>query len=152
MLRRAVSELHLRCCRVAFGILAVLAAFIPATVAAQTSGTITGTVTRAEGGGSLAGVSVSVRNTGHTTVSGGDGRYTLRNVAVGPQVVVFRWLGYRPVEQPVTVEPGATATLDAALEPAPAILSDLVVQGASRAPERIVEAPAAISVVAPRLI
>jgi outer membrane receptor for ferrienterochelin and colicins len=152
MSRRAVSGLHPWCCRGASALLAVLAAFLPSTVAAQATGTVTGTVTRAEGGGPLAGVSVSVRSTGQTGVTRGDGRYTLRNVPAGSQVVVFRWLGYRPVEQPVTVEPGGTATLDAALEPAPAILSDLVVQGASRAPERIVEAPAAISVVEPRLL
>jgi iron complex outermembrane receptor protein len=109
-------------------------------------------VTRADGGGPLAGVSVTVQGTGQAAVSGGNGRYTLRNVSAGPRTIVFRWLGYRPTELPVTVEPGGTATLDAALEPAPAILSDLVVQGASRAPERIVEAPAAISVVDPRLL
>ena len=97
-------------------------------------------------------MTVSVQSTGQTALSGGDGRYTLRNVPSGPQTIVFRWLGYRPAQQEVTVEPGGTVTLDAALEAAPAILSDLVVQGASRAPERIVEAPAAISVVETRLL
>jgi iron complex outermembrane receptor protein len=144
-----VSGFHPWFCSAA---LAVLAALLPPSLTAQQSGTVTGTVTRAEGGGALAGVSVSVQGTGQTAVSGGDGRYTLRSVPAGPRTIVFRWLGYRPTELPVTVEPGGSATLDAALEPAPAILSDLVVQGASRAPERIVEAPAAISVVEPRLL
>ncbi|MGH7516180.1 MAG: TonB-dependent receptor [Gemmatimonadales bacterium] len=149
MSKRAVSGFHTWLRSVA---LAVLAALLPSITTAQQSGTVTGTVTRAEGGGALAGVSVSVQGTGQTTASRGDGRYTLRNVPAGPRTIVFRWLGYRPTELPVTVEPGGSATLDAALEPAPAILSDLVVQGASRAPERIVEAPAAISVVEPRLL
>ncbi|MGH7630372.1 MAG: TonB-dependent receptor [Gemmatimonadales bacterium] len=149
MSRRAVSGFHL-----GFGgfALALLATLLPTIMAAQTSGTVTGAVTRADGGGGLAGVSVSVQGAGQTTVSGGDGRYTLRNVAAGPRTIVFRWLGYRPTEMPVTVEAGGTVTLDAALEPAPVIISELVVQGASRAPERIVEAPAAISVVEPRLL
>ena len=82
-----------------------------------------------------------------TTVTGPDGRYTLRRVPVGPQTVVFRWLGYRPTEAQVTVEPGSTVTVDADLEPVAVALTELVVEGASRGPERIVEAPAAISVV-----
>jgi outer membrane receptor for ferrienterochelin and colicins len=149
---RAVSEWQPWCSRITGAFLALLAMFAPSTASAQSSGTVTGTVTRAEGGGPLAGVSVSVRNAGQTAVTNGEGRYTLRGVPAGPQTIVFRWLGYRPTELPATVEPGGTATVDAALEPAPAILSDLVVQGASRAPERIVEAPAAISVVEPRLL
>jgi outer membrane receptor protein involved in Fe transport len=66
--------------------------------------------------------------------------------------VVFRWLGYRPVEKPVTVEAGSTATVDAALEPVVLALTELVVSAASRAPERIVEAPAAISVIEPQVL
>jgi iron complex outermembrane receptor protein len=149
MFKRAVRRLHTRC---PWSLVLLLLPFLPPAVAAQTTGTVTGSVTRAEGGGALAGVTVSVQGTGQTALSGGDGRYTLRNVPAGPQTIVFRWLGYRPAQQEVTVEPGGTVTLDAALEAAPAILSDLVVQGASRAPERIVEAPAAISVVETRLL
>jgi hypothetical protein len=70
----------------------------------------------------------------------------------GAQTVVFRWLGYRPTEARVTVEPGSTVTADAALEPVAIALTELVVEGASRAPERIVEAPAAISVVEPQVL
>jgi outer membrane receptor protein involved in Fe transport len=149
MFKRAVYGLHPRC---SWSFLLLLLSFLAPAVAAQTTGTVTGTVTRAEGGAALAGVTVSVQGTGQTALSSGDGRYTLRNVPSGPQTIVFRWLGYRPTQQEVTVEPGGTVTLDAALEAAPAILSDLVVQGASRAPERIVEAPAAISVVETRLL
>ena len=149
MSRRAVSGFHLWCSCVA---LTLAIAIGPRAADAQTTGTVTGTVTRADGGAGLTGVSVTVQGTGQTTVSGSQGRYTLRNVPPVQRTIVFRWLGYRPTELPVTVEPGGTATLDAALEAAPAILSDLVVQGASRAPERIVEAPSAISVVEPRLL
>jgi iron complex outermembrane receptor protein len=115
-------------------------------VSAQETGTVTGTVTRAEGG-ELASVSVSVAGLGVSTVTGNDGRYTLRRVPVGPQTIVFRWLGYRPTEVQVTVEAGGTVTADAALEAVVVSLGELVVEGASRAPERIVEAPAAISLV-----
>ena len=113
---------------------------------AQESGTVAGTVTRVEGG-ALASVSVTVAGAGQSTVTGTDGKYALRRVPAGAQTIVFRWLGYRPTEVQVTVEPGATVTADATLEAVTISLGEIVVEGASRAPERITEAPAAISVV-----
>jgi outer membrane receptor protein involved in Fe transport len=122
------------------------------SAAAQETGTVTGTVTRTGEGSPLSSVSVSVQGTGLSTITAPDGRYTLRRVPAGPQVIVFRWLGYRPTESQVTVEAGSTATVDVALEPVAVALTEIVVQGASRAPERIVEAPAAISVVPPDVL
>jgi outer membrane receptor protein involved in Fe transport len=117
-----------------------------ASAAAQESGTVSGTVTRAEGG-PLASVSVSVGQTGISTITSPDGRYTLRRVPAGSQTIVFRWLGYRPTQVHVLVEPEKTVTADAVMEAVAISLSEIVVEGASRAPERIVEAPAAITVV-----
>ncbi|HUR95117.1 MAG TPA: TonB-dependent receptor [Gemmatimonadales bacterium] len=122
------------------------------SVAAQETGTVTGTVTRAGEGAALSSVSVSVETGGVSTVTGADGKYTLRRVPAGPQRIVFRWLGYRPTSVDVTVEPGGTVTADAGLEAVTISLGEIVVQGASRAPERIVEAPAAISVVPPEVL
>jgi outer membrane receptor for ferrienterochelin and colicins len=119
---------------------------------AQETGTVTGTVSRAQEGGALSSVSVTVQSTGQSTVTGNDGRYTLRRVPVGSQTIVFRWLGYRPTQAQVIVEPNATVTADAALEPVTISLGEIVVEGASRAPERIVEAPAAISAVPPEVL
>jgi outer membrane receptor protein involved in Fe transport len=128
--------------------LALLAALAPTVTAqAQETGTITGTVTRAADGGQLSSVSVSVPSIGLSTITGTDGRYTLRRVAAGPQTVVFRWLGYRPTEVQVVVEADKTVTADAALEAVVISLGEIVVEGASRGPERITEAPSAISVV-----
>ncbi|HEU5303035.1 MAG TPA: TonB-dependent receptor [Gemmatimonadales bacterium] len=124
----------------------------PGPAAAQGTGTVTGTVTRAGEGSALASVSVTVQSTGQSTVTGTDGKYTLRRVPEGPQTIVFRWLGYRPTEAQVNVDADATVTADAALEPVAVALTELVVEGASRAPERIVEAPAAISVVDPQVL
>ena len=122
------------------------------TLAAQGTGTITGTVTRSGEGSALASVSVTVQSTGQTAVTGTDGRYTLRRVPEGPQTIVFRWLGYSPVQMQTTVEADRSVTVDAALEPVAVALTELVVSAASRAPERIVEAPAAISVVEPQVL
>ena len=129
-------------------IIAVLASLaIPAIAGAQETGTVSGTVTRAAEGGELSSVSVSIPTIGLSTITGTNGTYTLRRVPVGPQTIVFRWLGYRPTEVQVVVESGATVTADAALEAVVISLGEIVVEGASRGPERIVEAPAAISVV-----
>lgn len=133
-----------------------LLVYSPSPAAAQetgtATGTVTGTVTRAGENAALSSVSVTVQATGQSTVTGGDGRYTLRRVPVGAQKIVFRWLGYRPTQVDVIVEPGATVTADAGLEAVTIALSEIVVQGASRAPDRIVEAPAAISVVPPEVL
>jgi iron complex outermembrane receptor protein len=135
-----------------FAAASMLLPLFPGIVTAQEGGTVTGTVTRGGEGSALASVSVTVQGTGQSTITGPDGKYTLRRVPEGPQVIVFRWLGYRPTESQVNVEAGSTTTVDVALEPVAVALTEIVVEGASRAPERIVEAPAAISVVPPEAL
>ena len=125
---------------------------IPRTGAAQGTGTVTGTVTRADEKTPLPSVSVTVQGIGLSTITSPDGRYTLRRVPEGPQTIVFRWLGYRPVDVPTTVEADSSVTVDVGLEPVAIALTEIVVSAASRAPERIVEAPSAISVVEPQVL
>ena len=128
------------------------AGLTPSRVAAQGTGTVTGTVTRIDENSPLPSVSVTVKNTGQSTVTGPDGRYTLRRVPEGPQTIVFKWLGYRPTEAETNVEPDGSVTVDVGLQPVAVALTDIEVSAASRAPERIVEAPAAISVVEPQVL
>jgi len=128
-------------------VIVALFAILAGPAAAQEIGTVTGTVTRAADGGALSSVSVTVPSIGLSTITGTNGRYTLRRVPVGPQTIVFRWLGYRPTEVQVVVEANQTVTADAALEAVVISLGEIVVEGASRGPERITEAPSAISVV-----
>jgi iron complex outermembrane receptor protein len=130
----------------------LLLTLCPAVAFAQETGIVTGTVTRAAEGSALSSVSVTVQSTGQSTVTGADGKYTLRRVPAGPQTIVFRWLGYRPNQVQVTVQANSAVTADAGMEQVTIALSEIVVEGASRAPERIVEAPAAVSVVAPEVL
>ena len=146
MRRNSSAPLRTSLCA-APAIAAFLLLALPAIAAAQETGTVTGTATRAADGGALSSVSVGIPAIGLSTITGTDGKYTLRRVPAGPQTIVFRWLGYRPTEVQVVVEPNATVTADAALEAVVISLGEIVVEGASRGPERIVEAPAAISVV-----
>jgi iron complex outermembrane receptor protein len=97
-------------------------------------------------------VSVSVRESGLTATTRNDGRYTLRRVPAGEQTIVIRALGFRAVEQRVTVPADGEATADAVLEAIPISVGDIVVSTASRTPERVVEAPAAISTVTPQVM
>ena len=145
---RLNSSAFLGCRRLYRLLLALPLSLAPIAIAsAQDVGTVTGTVTRAADGATLSSVSVFVEGAGVSTVTNTDGRYTLRRVPAGPQTIVFRWLGYAPTNVQVVVEPNGTVTADAALEAVVVSLGEIVVEGASRGPERIVEAPAAISVV-----
>jgi len=126
---------------------AALFMLLPAGSYAQGSGTVRGKVTRMESGSPVSGVSVTVRGGGAAAVTGPDGSYQLDRVEAGQRTIVFRWPGYQPQEAQVTVTAGGTVTADAALRMQPVLLSEVVVSTASRAPERVVEAPAAVSMV-----
>ncbi|MES2125469.1 MAG: TonB-dependent receptor, partial [Gemmatimonadota bacterium] len=119
-------------------------------VGAQTTGTIRGTVTRSGDNEALAGVQVTVRGYGVATVTNTNGQYLLQRVPGGEQVIVFRWLGYAPLEKTVMV--GGETTVDATLEPRPVSLADIAVTAVSREPERSVEAPAASTSIEPRVL
>jgi iron complex outermembrane receptor protein len=121
----------------------------PISAQERASGTVNGTVTRTSDGSRLAAVSVTVRGAAASAVTGTDGRFVLQRVPEGPQTLLFRWLGYQPQEASVQVTAGGTHTVDVALEAQPITLGEVVVEGASRAPERVVEAPAAVAVIDP---
>lgn len=113
------------------------------------SGTVTGTITRRSDGGPLAAVTITVKGAAASAVTGTDGRYVLQRVPEGTQTLVIRWLGYRSHEATLVVTAGGTHTVDVALEAQPITLGEVVVEGASRAPERVVEAPAAVAAIDP---
>ncbi len=116
-------------------------------IALAQGATVSGTVTRANDGTPLPRVNVSVSGTRISAVTGNDGNYVLRRVPAGQQTILFRWIGYRATEVVITVTEGGIQRQDAALEAQAVALAEIVVEGVSRAPERVVEAPAAVSVV-----
>jgi outer membrane receptor protein involved in Fe transport len=129
----------------------LLLAPLPAA-AQQGSGTVKGTVTQASNGQALVGVIVTVSGTTMKGVTNTRGVYTIDRAPTGPQTLVFRWLGYRPTEVQATVAASGETTVDAKMEQLPIQLSELTVTGASRVPERAVEAPAAFAIVEPRVL
>lgn len=125
---------------------------IPQVVLAQETGSVSGSVTRSDDGSALSGVSISVQGTGIVAVTNTRGQYAIPRVPAGAQTLVFRWLGYTPRSMVVTITAGGSATVDAALEAAPTQLSEIVVSGVSKAPERVTLAPSAVSSIDPRVM
>ncbi|HYN80667.1 MAG TPA: TonB-dependent receptor [Gemmatimonadaceae bacterium] len=125
---------------------------VPFTAYAQATGVVGGTVVRSNTISPLPGALVEVVGTGMTTSTGQDGRYNLVRVPAGAQTIEFRSIGFAPYRTSVVVAGGQTLTVNATLEANVIRLSDMIVSSASRAPERITEAPAAITVVPPDLI
>ena len=82
---------------------ALLVGAFVSSVAAQGTATIRGQVTRAGDAEPLPGVQITVRGTGLIAATNTQGRYVMQRVPEGPQTIVFRWLGYVPVERQVTV-------------------------------------------------
>jgi iron complex outermembrane receptor protein len=119
---------------------------------AQGTGAIRGVVRRARTAEPLKDVNATVLGTAIATRTGTKGYYLLPRVPLGRQTVVFRWLGFRPVEVEVTVEPADTQSIDVAMEEQPLMLSELVVEAPSRAPERVTEAPGAATLLDPHTL
>jgi len=132
-------------------LLALLTPFAIRSAAAQGLATIRGTVTRSGDNAPLAGVTVSVKGLpGASTTTNATGKYTLVRIPVGAQSLGFRWLGYAPVDKAVTVTDGMT--VDVSMETKAMALAEITVSSASREPERVVEAPAAVTSIEPRVL
>jgi iron complex outermembrane receptor protein len=77
----------------------------------------------------LTNVSVTVEGTQYRTITRTDGTYDITNVPAGDHTVRIRRIGYATLVKPVTVSAGQTATLDFAVNPQAAVLTEMVVTG-----------------------
>jgi iron complex outermembrane receptor protein len=116
---------------------------------AQGTGRVVGTVTNTDTGQPIQHVQITIDGTGLGAVSGQRGTYSIANVPAGSRTLVFSILGYETLRQSTTVADGATATLDVSMVTGFLEMGEIAVVGASRTPTRIVDAPAAVSVVSP---
>ena len=100
------------------------------TPAGEGNGTITGTVTNADGD-PIDGVSVSASNTESTATTGADGTYTLSNVPVATLSVTFEKEGYQTnsITVPASRFSNGTATVNATLTVAGAKITGTVLDG-----------------------
>jgi TonB-linked SusC/RagA family outer membrane protein len=98
----------------------------PAALHAQQRGTITGRVTAVGTNTPLGDARVMVVNTSLATVSGADGRYTLRGVPPGNVEVRVIRVGYQEQKKAAAMTPDGNVTLDFAMAQAVIQLPDVV--------------------------
>jgi outer membrane receptor protein involved in Fe transport len=131
----------------------VVVCFSGATLFAQGVGTISGRVTDSKTGEPLASINVTVKATTLGAATDTDGEYVIRNVPPGIYKVAFTAIGFGMYEATqVEVRANETVVVNAELTPAAIPVSETMVYGVSLRPERITEAPAAVSVLGPEEI
>jgi TonB-linked SusC/RagA family outer membrane protein len=100
---------------------------IPAMARAQDVGTISGTVTDAQTGGTLPGVNVTLEGTTTGAATNSDGEYSIEGVPAGTVTVQATFVGYQSFSETVEVAAGETTTLDIALQPTAVQLDEIAV-------------------------
>jgi iron complex outermembrane receptor protein len=121
-------------------------AFLPFVLCAA-SGRIAGKVTRTNGS-PLAGVIVQAVGSSKATTTDANGSYTLEGIAPGTYDVSFSAGEFGATQEAIVVTGGETTRLDKIVDWRISIAETMTVTAASRYTERIVEAPAAVTVVA----
>lgn len=116
----------------------------PRLAAAAAGEQIRGTVAR--DGAAIAGVTVLVHETGAAAITGRDGRYVL-GVPAGVYTLTAALGAHALTRSGVRVDPGATAVVDFAVTWDIGFAEAITVESASRRPERVIDAPAAVSTV-----
>lgn len=112
-------------------------------------GVIRGRVTSASDGRGVYGATVRVLGTNGGAIASTKGMYTLGGIMPGTVTVAFNAVGFATKEVSVTVKDDDTVILDVVLDDRAIDVPDVVVYSASRAPTKLTEAPAAISVIRP---
>jgi len=117
----------------------------PSALAAQQTGTVSGTVLAAKDGAPLASASVVIVGTARTALTNAQGQYHVA-IPAGAVTVRARLIGYESAERRVTVQAGQTATADFRLAATPLTLNEIVVVGA-RTSRTATETPVPVDVV-----
>ncbi|MEX0599887.1 MAG: TonB-dependent receptor, partial [Rhodothermales bacterium] len=129
--------------------LLLLVALTSGPARAQQRAVISGTVIDAGDGLPLIGANVVLLRENGSMVSGAatgaDGTYQITNVEPGDYTVAFRYVGYAEARVEISLQSGDRETVDAALDPSGFDLNAVVVT-ASRQAEKVLDAPASISV------
>ena len=112
-------------------LLALAVFLMPSSLAAQSTGTVEGTVTDAGSKRPIQGVQVSIVGTGGTVgaLTNAQGAFRILNVTAGSRQVRARLIGYAPALKTVDVTAGGTATVAIALGQSAVELSAVVTTG-----------------------
>lgn len=118
---------------------------VPSLVDAQGRGRIEGRITRADGN-PVTGVTVTVQGLAIAEVTDRSGEFTLDGVPAGKHTVVLT-LGENVEQVDVEVPAGAAARVDRTVDWAVTFVETITVFSASRRTERVVDAPAAVTII-----
>ncbi len=121
--------------------------FIAGESTVLTAGRLEGRLTKADGGG-VPGVAIVVRETSASTVSDASGNYSFEALPAGTYTLTFSLADNTLTKEAVAVADGDTRRLDLTLDWALRYSDTLTVFSASRHTERLIEAPASVSVIA----
>jgi iron complex outermembrane receptor protein len=122
---------------------ATLAGVLPG--AAQTIGTVTGTVTQAESGAPIAGVTIRVVGGAQVATTRVDGTYRLQLV-LGSHQLQAGMIGFAALTQPVNVSAGQSTTQDFSLAASAVLLDEIVAVGTRRVNRTVTESPVPVDV------
>jgi TonB-dependent SusC/RagA subfamily outer membrane receptor len=111
------------------GLALLAASFVPAALAAQTTGVVRGTVTEAGTNQPVIGAQVLIRGTTIGALTDSRGAFTLTQVPTGNVTVRVESIGYRSIEQAATVTTGDAAVVNFQLQQSAIGLDQLVVTG-----------------------
>ncbi|MEM9290781.1 MAG: TonB-dependent receptor [Acidobacteriota bacterium] len=128
-----------------FGI-AALALLLGAVPVLAQSGSISGQVTRSDGTG-LGGVAVTIESLSDVTITSKSGTYSFDAVPAGEYNISFTLGTNNARSEGVAVTAGGNTEVDQTVDWDVAFVETITVYSASRRTERLVEAPAAVSVV-----
>jgi outer membrane receptor protein involved in Fe transport len=135
--------------------LATIAAFVSLTLAtaaaAQRGSSIHGTVTSAQTHSPIMGARVAIASPERIAITDDRGVYILRDVPAGTYTVSATAIGQKPASNRVTVNAGATATLDYMLTEGSLLLSSVVVS-ATRTPIEASKVAATVNVLSPEQV
>ncbi|MBB6609738.1 TonB-dependent receptor [Pontibacter sp. Tf4] len=119
-------------------------------VAMAQTGSITGRIIGSDTQEPLIGASVLVEKTTKGATTDANGGFTITGVPAGTYNLRITYIGYSETRVSVTVTDGGTASLGAVSMRSSALMGDEIVVSATRRPEKLTEAPAAISVISSR--
>ena len=133
--------------------LVALTPFLAEPAQAQNAATITGTVVDDDDGSPLVGANIALRTEGTLdlvdgTATASDGTFSIDGIAPGDYIVDVRFVGYRSRELPVQLVAGETEALTIRLAIETSSLETVIIS-ASRRQEKVLDAPASISVLGP---
>jgi outer membrane receptor for ferrienterochelin and colicins len=127
----------------------------PLAAAHAQQGIIRGRITEAESGIPVGNARVAVQEGPRIiaqTTTNSTGNYTLTSIEPGTYTVVARLIGYSENGQSVTLPAGGSAEVNLSLAPAPSILNQVIITDSRGTPQKVLDAPAAVSVIDERQI